>query len=496
MEDLVGRNIHSYKILELIGEGGQGVVYRALDTGLDRFVAIKAIRPAYRNRPDFVRRFDEEAKAIARLEHPNIVPIYDYWREPNGVYIVMRLLSGKTLWDRLKNSDQEKMLLDLKDVSKITYEIASALDYVHSCGFVHGCVQSSNILFDDFGNSFLADFDLARLQTESSTEGLVIGEQMFMAPETIRDRIVDAASDIYTLACTVFEMLTGRHPFSHASSPSEILYSILKDEPPKISEYRPKAPETLDMVFQRALAKEPANRYQSASAFSEALNNALRYMGTKQRVFISYSSKDRIQVDKLNSRLQDFGHSTWYDQRLKNQGGINWWQDILQQIRDADLFVFALSPNSLSSYPCQLEYTYAQRLQKRILPVMLERIEFNTLPSSIATLQVIDFTLADGPLNLRVSIDNLPPQKALPSPLPEAPPVPIGALNDFAEKLVNLPSTEDEQQLLIQELKRFLTDNETRSGATILLNGLQGNQKLTLNSRQEIAKLKRAWSES
>jgi serine/threonine protein kinase/DNA-binding XRE family transcriptional regulator len=214
LTDLSGRAVKGLQLGEKIGSGGFGVVYRALQPSIEREVAVKIILPRYANNPNFIRRFEAEAQIIARLEHPYIVPLYDYWREPDAAYLIMRLLRGGSLEDLLKKGP-----VPIELVHQYTQQIGLALDVAHRNGVVHRDIKPTNVLLDEEANAYLADFGIAKkletFEDHSLMEtGAAIGSLAYISPEQILDEPVKPQSDIYHLGIMLFEMLTGHKPFS------------------------------------------------------------------------------------------------------------------------------------------------------------------------------------------------------------------------------------------------------------------------------------------
>ena len=213
LEDLSGRTIRGYALLERLGAGGFGVVYRAEQPGIGRAVAIKIILPQYANLPEFIRRFESEAQIIARLEHPHIVPLHDFWREPGGAYLVMRYVPGGTLLSMLQRGP---LLLDT--CAGLLEQIGAALGVAHRAGIVHRDLKPSNILLDNDGNAYLADFgiakDLGNADLADHTQpGAILGSPAYLSPEQIRDEPITPRCDIYSLGIILYELLAGAKPF-------------------------------------------------------------------------------------------------------------------------------------------------------------------------------------------------------------------------------------------------------------------------------------------
>jgi WD40 repeat protein/serine/threonine protein kinase/DNA-binding XRE family transcriptional regulator len=258
-EDLSGRAIRGFHLGELIGAGGFGVVYKAVQTTVEREVAVKIILPKYANHPDFIRRFEFEAQIVARLEHPFVVPLYDYWREPDAAYLIMRLLRGGSLESVLKQG-----ALSLEQVNQFMQQIGLALHAAHRAGVIHRDIKPANILLDDDGNAYLADFGIAKdvvIANGNRTEiGGMVGSPAYISPEQIRAEPVKPQADIYCLGIMLFELLTGRKPFT-GPTPVAYIQQHLQETPPSLLTINPALPAHLDQVIQKATAKHPADRY-------------------------------------------------------------------------------------------------------------------------------------------------------------------------------------------------------------------------------------------
>jgi WD40 repeat protein/DNA-binding CsgD family transcriptional regulator len=269
MNSLVGHTIKGYDIQALIGKGAFGVVYRAHQSIVNREVAIKIILPQYANQPDFVRRFETEAQLVAHLEHIHIVPLYDYWRDPSGAYLVLRYLRGGSLRDWLKEGP-----LSPEETLRVMEQVARALEQAHRRAIIHRDIKPTNILLDDDRNAFLADFGLAKVMGyESSQEG-PLGTPEYTSPEQIQGREVSPQSDIYSLGLVLYEMLAGQPAF-RPSNMAEMVDLHLKTPVPDITDQRDDVPDTINDVIQIATAKSPTDRYPDALALARALREAL-----------------------------------------------------------------------------------------------------------------------------------------------------------------------------------------------------------------------------
>lgn len=280
MQNLIGQTIQGYDLRERIGAGGFGAVYRAYQSTVGREVAVKIILPAYANSPDFIRRFEKEAQLIANLEHLHIVPLYDYWRDLEGAYIVMRWLRGGSLGEALREE-----AFDLEPASLLLDQVTAGLAAAHGQQIVHRDLKPSNILLDEEGNAYLADFGIARdLRgayrelsdgAERHNKGKITGSLGYMSPEQIRGEGATFQSDIYSLGITLYETLTGRHPFSGHTSVQR-LYKIINEPLPRIEFLDSSVSDGVNKVIQKATAKNPKHRYQDALTMAAAFRQAAK----------------------------------------------------------------------------------------------------------------------------------------------------------------------------------------------------------------------------
>ncbi|HUF00163.1 MAG TPA: protein kinase, partial [Anaerolineales bacterium] len=287
MEDLSGRAIRGYALGECIGRGGFGVVYRAIQPGVEREVAIKIILPKHANNPEFIRRFDVEAQLVAKLEHPHIVPLHDYWREPNVAYLVMRLLRGGNLLALLKSGPLQPEL-----TLRILEQIGSALGSAHRAGIVHHDLKPSNVLLDDDHNVYLADFGIAThrndpLSHESQWDG-ILGTPEYISPEQIRSEGVGPQTDIYCLGVMMYQLLTGTVPF-RGPTPIEVMHHHLNARMPPLAANRGGLPKAIDRVIERATAKNPFERYQNVESLIADFRQSI---GVEWRVTTSETPAD------------------------------------------------------------------------------------------------------------------------------------------------------------------------------------------------------------
>ena len=271
-------HIGRYQVKGEIGRGGMATVYHANDPRFERDVAIKVLPAEFMHDPQFRARFEREAKMIALLEHPAIVPVYDFGEENGQPFIVMRYMSGGSLSDRLKQGP-----LPLTEAWQIVARLASSLDAAHAKGIIHRDLKPGNILFDQYGNAFLSDFGIARLtqsgQSATLTGGAILGTPSYMSPEQIQgDKEIDGRSDIYALGVILYQMLTGATPYK-ADTPAKIMMMHILEPVPDIRAANPSLPAGIEAIIQKAMAKEPAERYATAAEMVAELEVIVKGQG-------------------------------------------------------------------------------------------------------------------------------------------------------------------------------------------------------------------------
>src|SRR5215831_3220968 len=274
-----GSRLGPYEILGPIGAGGMGEVYRARDTRLERTVAVKVLPTHLSASPEVRQRFEREAKTISQLSHPHICALYDVGREGETEYLVMELLEGETLSERLAKGP-----LALEQTLRYGQEIADALDKAHRQGIVHRDLKPANVMLTKSGVKLL-DFGLAKamaapaekgsltsLPTQQglTQEGTILGTFQYMAPEQLEGKEADGRTDVFALGATLYEMSTGKKAFS-ASSQASLITAIMSSDPPSIASVQPMSPAALDRVVRTCLAKDPEERWQSAADIKREL---------------------------------------------------------------------------------------------------------------------------------------------------------------------------------------------------------------------------------
>ena len=256
---MIGKTISHYKVLEKLGEGGMGVVYRAEDTRLKRPVALKFLKHEAVSDSVEKKRFLHEAQAAARLDHPNICAVHEVDHIVGQSFIAMAFVDGPSLREKLEGGP-----LEIEDVLNISRQIAEGLNEAHEKGIVHRDIKPANIMLTTKGQVKLMDFGLAKLSgmTRVTKTGSTIGTMAYMSPEQARGDEVGFSADIWSFGVVLYEMLTGRLPFQ-GEYEAAVLYSILNRELDSVSELRPETPTNLQRIVGKALEKEPADRYSS-----------------------------------------------------------------------------------------------------------------------------------------------------------------------------------------------------------------------------------------
>jgi len=276
MTNLVGTTLGQYQIVELIGEGGMASVYKAWQPSLRRYVALKVLAPHLSSDAEFVQRFHQEAVSAANLKQTNIVTIHDVGTESGYHYIAMEIIDGVSLEEHIRSGQA----FALEQVVGIISQIGSALDYAHQRGFIHRDIKPANILIDASGRAVLTDFGIVKALSGSGVTsaltraGTVFGTPHYMSPEQVRDEPLDHRSDLYALGIVCYEMLTGQVPFDGTTTHA-VLYAQVNDPPPPLRQVMgPAAPPPVEAVVNKMLAKERANRYNSAGEFARDLAQA------------------------------------------------------------------------------------------------------------------------------------------------------------------------------------------------------------------------------
>ncbi len=273
MSFTIGENVGQYRIIEQLGQGGMATVFKAYHAALDRYVAIKVLHPAFKEEPNFLSRFQREARVVARMEHPNIVPIYDYAEHKGQPYLVMKFIDGQTLKARMNDNPLTK-----EEAVEIVDAIGGALAYAHKQGVLHRDVKPSNVLLSPDGAIYLADFGLARMaQAGASTlsKDVMLGTPQYISPEQgqgVRD--LDQGTDIYSFGVLLYEIVVGRVPFN-ADTPFSIIHDHIYTPLPLPTAVNPKVPEVVERVLLKSLAKDRKDRFEKVEQQIQAFRAAV-----------------------------------------------------------------------------------------------------------------------------------------------------------------------------------------------------------------------------
>jgi serine/threonine protein kinase len=269
----IGENVGPYRVVQQLGQGGMATVYKAYHAALDRYVAMKVLHAAFLEEPKFLARFKREARVVAKLDHPNIVPIYDYPDHKGQPYLVMKFIEGETLKARLARGPLSK-----QEALDIIEAVGEALGYAHERGILHRDIKPSNILLSPDGMIYLADFGLARIaESGESTlsSDMMLGTPQYISPEQARgERQLDEGTDIYSFGVVLYEMVVGRVPFS-ADTPFSIIHDHIYTPLPMPRSVNPRVPEAAERVLLKALAKERRDRFHTVGEMVSAFRAAV-----------------------------------------------------------------------------------------------------------------------------------------------------------------------------------------------------------------------------
>src|SRR5918996_4464135 len=269
-----GQMLGPYRIINQIGKGGMANVYKAYQPSVDRSVAIKVLPSQLAESKEFATRFQQEARIIAKLEHPHILPVFDYGESDGITYFVMRYLEA----GRLKDKMEFGRPLPLNEIDRIFTQLTDALSYAHGYGIIHRDLKPANALIDSRGNIFLTDFGIAKLLESASPRltqtDAIMGTPAYISPEQAQGQPVDQRSDIYSLGIILYEMVTGSVPYT-AETPLAVLFKHISDPLPPPSLVKPDVPASIEQVILKALAKEPKDRFDTAAEFLAAWKRAL-----------------------------------------------------------------------------------------------------------------------------------------------------------------------------------------------------------------------------
>ncbi len=269
-DDLIGKTLGQYEIQEEIGRGGMATVFKARQISMNRTVAVKVLPRHFLHDPGFFERFEREVDVISHLEHPHILPIYDYGKAENMPYIAMRYLGGGSMAQMIRRGP-----VPVDDLAKPFSQVAQALDHAHRQGIIHRDLKPGNIMLDEEGNAYLSDFGIARIMGSNLTGSMIIGTPAYMSPEQANGTSLDGRSDIYSLGVVLFELITGREPYQ-AETPMALLLKHINEPMPPLSSFRSDVPLAVEQVIAKSTAKDPNQRYSSAGQMAQDFTEALR----------------------------------------------------------------------------------------------------------------------------------------------------------------------------------------------------------------------------
>ncbi len=367
---LTGTELAGYTLAELLFEEGSIVAtYKAYQASLKRHVAVQILHPKRYAKAAFREGFMRASEIVAELEHANIAPVHDYGEIDDFAYIVTRWMKNGSLRERLRTKT-----IQLSDMVSVVKQIGSALDYVHARGMTHGDPSIANIVFDEWGNAYIADFHVAGF---NDAVGPFMGTPAFMAPERQFSEATPA-TDQYALARVAYVAVKDIYP------------SVTNADPSAAEPEKPPIPPALEPVFARALATDPIDRYATVADFARAFEQALQQ--TPQHLFISYSHGDTDYVDRLHSTIRHNGFEVWFDDAIEH--GDQWFNQINTAIKTCAAFLVIMTPAAEQSEWVQKEILLAKRYQKPIFPLLLAGEEFPIL-IDIQYADVRDQTLPD-----------------------------------------------------------------------------------------------------
>lgn len=277
---MVTPKIENYQIIDVIGEGGMGVVYKAFDQKLERYVAIKILNTSKPPNPQFIERFKREARNQAKLNHTNIIPVYGFTDTDNTLGIVMEYVEGETIEDILKREEK----LDLRFSLDVMRQVLSGIAYAHQKGFIHRDLKPSNIIISNEGIAKIMDFGISKSinDTKDITKaGTKIGTIFYMSPEQIRGKPPTTQSDLYSLGVTFYEMLSGKTPFDYPTE-FEIMEAHIKKLPASLSTHLPDIHVEIDRIVSKSLEKSTQRRYQTAEDFLQDINNVMEEISAEE----------------------------------------------------------------------------------------------------------------------------------------------------------------------------------------------------------------------
>jgi serine/threonine protein kinase len=388
-----GHKLGRYSVIEPIGSGGMGQVYRARDQKLERVVAIKILSPGLVTGDEVRRRFRKEALALAKLSHPHIAAVYDVGEQDGVDYLVMECVPGQTLAAKLKNGP-----LPIEEATLIVSEIASALEEAHENGVIHRDLKPANVMITPKGHVKVLDFGIAKLlapltpdATASIETGLIVGTPSYMSPEQAKGTAVDARTDLWSLGVIYYELLAGRTPFQGDGNIA-VLHAIIKDSPASLRAFRPDAPQLANQIICRSLEKNPASRYQSASEVVRETSNLLNRTASSPHDLTAKRRSRAVALSAIVALLLTIALGAWFFHRSSKR---QWARE--EAIPQIASLIAERKPLAA--------YILLQKAQSYLPgdPQLKLIADQNTLPASIAsspsgaTAEIQDYSTPDAP---------------------------------------------------------------------------------------------------
>jgi dienelactone hydrolase len=311
---LTGQTVSHYRVLEVLGAGGMGVVYKAQDTRLDRLVALKFLPPHLRHNAELKRRLQEEARAASALDHSNIVVIHDIGESPEGdLFIAMAYHEGATLAQKIEQP------IPVAEALEIARQIASGLGKAHECGIFHRDIKPSNVIVAKDGVARIIDFGLAKSSEATMTlDGTTKGTPLYMSPEQASGREVDYRTDLWSLGAVLYQMLAGKPPFA-GESQLQVMHAIVSTTPQRLRDARPDLPVAVDAIVMRALEKDPAKRYQSAAEMARDLASAISSLTASHAAVAPRALRMTLILPALAAVVLAAAGSIWFYQRSEKR---------------------------------------------------------------------------------------------------------------------------------------------------------------------------------
>jgi eukaryotic-like serine/threonine-protein kinase len=362
--EFTGATFGQYEIQELIEDNTIIQTYHATQRSLKRAVALQVLNPEHRQDPIWVSALRFGAEAAASYQHPHITPIMDQGQQDGVDYVITRLMLGRTLRTRI----EQQGALPFQTTVTIIRQIADALDFVHSAGGYHGDPAPVNIIFDEWGSAYIADFYLLGY-LRATTLQQSAGVRRLLSSERMMGQAPTAQSDQFALAGVAYMMLTAKYPWEREAA------LRLPENLTPAQEHRADVPQAANAVLARAFAVEPTHRYPTIGEFARQFEIAMS--DTPTQVFISYSRPDTAYVEKLRPHLQENGLAVWSDHLIEH--GEQWFNQINDAIKTCAAFVVVMSPDAEASEWVQKEVLLAKRYQKPIFPMLLRGDEFPLL---------------------------------------------------------------------------------------------------------------------